>query len=170
MRSHFLARNWLVIYRLKRGTSNYYLRLHVLKVEEDLNDPIPTIIIASKDVDVIDIFYKASAVKDFRILVENEKLQTIWDTLDNMVVCLVLDLETFPIENLAFISIIKKIRPRLPVVVLSPLETLDFEDKLVEFGVFYRGSKPLCVQEVEQLIEGVDSIMMRNRDYLIASL
>jgi DNA-binding NtrC family response regulator len=135
-----------------------------------LEKSTPTVIIESDDESVIQMFRQASSLKGYKVLVEHEKLQAIWDTLDNIVVCFVIDLDVLGTESMAFINIIKKMRPRLPVVILSSEENQSSTKIMAEFGVFYRGIKPLCVQEVEHILEGVDSHLMRNRDYLSVSL
>ncbi len=138
--------------------------------KESYSQTIPTIVMTSDDDQVIDLFRRASTVKGFHLLVQRNKLQTIWETLERMVVCLVLDMDVLGAESLALISIINKIRPRLPVVILTSKEEYDAAKQLAEYGIFYRGVKPLSVQEIEHILHGVNSCAMRNRDYLLASL
>lgn len=155
---------------VKESPTDKWIRKIFNKAENNLSTSTPTIIIASSDAEIVGNFWQASIPKGYNVIIGNEKLQTIWDTLDNVVICLVLDLETFGNENLAFINIIKKIRPKLPVVILSSENKYEVAEKLAEFGIFYRGIKPLSVQEIEHIVEGIDSNLMRNKDKLIASL
>ena len=135
-----------------------------------MNKSTPTIVIASEDVEAVRGFQQASISKGYNVLVERGKLQAIRAILEHQVICLVLDLECFGSDSLAFMNIVKKIRPRLPIVVLSAEEKISSTRMLAEFGTFYRGVKPLSVQEIEHVVEGVDSNLMRNKDYLYASL
>jgi len=135
-----------------------------------LTDKRKVILVATEDPRVVQTFVRVLTERAYRLLVEKNKLRSIWRTLDNNVDCLVMDLKPSDEENAAFVNIIKKVRPRLPIVILSSDERFGSARMLAESGVFYRAFKPLRIEEIEQLIEGVDKIIMRNQDYLCASL
>jgi DNA-binding NtrC family response regulator len=136
----------------------------------DLTDTHKVILVASEDQHVVQVFGQAVTNSSYKLLVEKNKLRSVWEILSNRVACIVIDLKPHDEENAAFINIIKKIRPRLPIVIISAEEKYDSTDLLEESGVFYRTFKPLREEEIKQLMEGIDRIIQRNQDYLIASL
>ncbi|MBN1559392.1 hypothetical protein JW998_04035 [candidate division KSB1 bacterium] len=116
------------------------------------------------------VFGQVLVDSSYELLVETNKLQSVWEILSNHVACIVVDLKPLDEENAAFMKIIKKTRPRLPIVIISSEEKCGSTTFWEESGVFYRTFKPLRTEEIKQLMEGVDRIIQRNQDYLIASL
>ena len=127
------------------------------------------VIVASTDAKVTRIFSNILALKNYSILIAKEKLTVIWDALDSDVKCLVIDLESFFDEERVFINIIKKIRPRLPIVTIHA-ENREISDCQLETGIFYRALKPLRVQEIEHVVQAIDRKLLREQDCMSASL
>ncbi|MBN1479167.1 response regulator [candidate division KSB1 bacterium] len=121
------------------------------------------LILASDDAQVIDVFEQVLEKRAFRLLVEKNKLQGIWDTLDDNVACLVMDLDLPDDENMAFLKIVKKIKPRLPVVILFSEESSTMIRSLADISVFYRTFKPLRLDEIEQLMLGIEKLIARDK-------
>ncbi|MBN1464772.1 response regulator [candidate division KSB1 bacterium] len=135
-----------------------------------MTDQRKVLLVASEDRHVVQVFEHVLSDSSYELLVEKNKLQSVWEILENHVACIVMDLQPLDEENAAYINIIKKIRPRLPIVIISSEERYSSATMVEEFGVFYRTFKPLRIEEIEQLMAGVDRIIQRNQDYLIASL
>lgn len=128
------------------------------------------LVLASFDVQVIAVFEQVLQKSAFRLVIEKNKLQAIWDTFDDSVVCLVMDLDLRDAESLAFLKIVKKIRPRLPLVVLLTEETSIQSRSLAEIGIYYRTLKPLRLEEIVELMRGIEKVNERNNSYRHVSL
>ncbi len=129
-----------------------------------------TMIVVSNDPKVIHLFNDVLARKEYSILVPENRLQAIWHTLDTDIVCFVVDLSEKSEDELTFINIIKKVKPRLPVVTLYSEVKPNSNRQLAETGIFYRAVKPLRVQEIEQVVEAIERRLLREEDCMSTSL
>lgn len=118
-----------------------------------------SIVIASDDPDVANVIVNILGKKDYFMLITNSKLQALWKILNQELRCLIFDFELESESNLIFINIIKSIRPRLPIIVLSSDNSPDMIKQLTEAGIFYYALKPLIKDEMEQLIDAIDGLV-----------
>jgi len=65
----------------------------------------------------------------------------------------VLDLASEVESNLDLIGVVKRIKPRLPIIVLSKSTNLKTIRSLSEAGAFYCALKPVQIPEMEKVVE-----------------
>ncbi|NIA31011.1 MAG: response regulator [Actinobacteria bacterium] len=118
-----------------------------------------SIVIASDDPEVANVIVNILGKKDYFMLITNSKLQALWKLLNQELRCLIYDFELESDSNITFINIIKSVRPRLPIIVLSPDNSPEMIKQLTEAGIFYYALKPLIKDEMEQLIDAIDGLV-----------
>ncbi|MCI0493744.1 response regulator, partial [candidate division KSB1 bacterium] len=75
--------------------------------------------------------------------------------LEKEISLLILDLDQPQGPNFDSIDIIRKLRPRLPIIVLSADSSLEMLKILAQKGVFYTASKPIQAEEIEEVIQAI---------------
>jgi len=118
-----------------------------------------SIVIASDDPEVTNVIVSILGKKDYFMLITNSKLQALWKVLNQDLRCLIFDFELESDSNIIFINIIKSIRPRLPIIVLSSDNSPEMIKQLTEAGIFYYVLKPIIKDEMEQLIDAIDGLV-----------
>ncbi|NOY57869.1 MAG: response regulator [Calditrichaeota bacterium] len=118
-----------------------------------------SIVIASDDPEVANVIVNILGKKNYFMLITNSKLQALWKLLNQELRCLIYDFELESDSNITFINIIKSVRPRLPIIVLSPDNSPEMIKQLTEAGIFYYALKPLIKDEMEQLIDAIDGLV-----------
>lgn len=98
-----------------------------------------------------DLFLK----HDYAVFTEKSKIKSILKMLQQNIDLIMIDIDASVDFNLELIDIIKRTRPRLPIVVLSSDGTIDTLRKFIQAGVFYCALKPLEADEIEKLLEAV---------------
>ena len=117
-----------------------------------------SVVIATNDPLVVNPLSRVLMKKDWSILITKSKIQSILNILDREIAFFVLDFELPNNSNIDLISIIKTIRPRLPIIVLSEDSSFNTRKKLAKAGIFYHALKPIQVMEVEQIIEAIEEL------------
>jgi len=117
-----------------------------------------SVVIATNDPLVVNPLSQVLMKKDWCILITKSKIQSILNILDREIAFFVLDFELPNNSNIDLISIIKSIRPRLPIIVLSEDASFNTRRKLAKAGVFYQALKPIQVMEIEQIIGAIEEL------------
>ena len=112
-------------------------------------------IIASEDPIITDQIRGIIIKHGYSIISAKTALNSILKILEKQVDLLIIDLDFTQNNSLDLIKIIKKMRPRLPIVVLSEDFSLDTVRKFIELNVFYFAMKPIQIYEIEKVIEAI---------------
>lgn len=118
----------------------------------------PTVVIATNDPLLVNPISQILMKRDWCILITKSKMQSILNILDNDISFFILDFELSENSNIELISIIRAIRPRLPIVVLSDDSSIQTRKKLAQTGVFFHALKPVRVSEFEQIAEAIEKL------------
>ena len=121
------------------------------------------VIITSNDKETITQLTNILNDKEYMVLCEDSKVKSIIQVLDNEADFIILDMEAPNKLDLDIIAILQRVRPRLPVIVLSDDNSVDTFVKLKEFKVFYSAVKPVRDDELELVIERIKSLK-NNKD------
>jgi len=123
---------------------------------------IKSSIIVSSDPAVINLMTEILMQHDFTVTIEKSIIKFISSVLEKEINLLILDLDSPQGLHFDSIDIIRKLRPRLPIIVLLMDESLDVLKKLVPKGVFYTALKPIQREEIEEVIQAVIQSPRRN--------
>ncbi len=89
---------------------------------------------------------------DYTVTIEKSVLKFISLLLEQEVDLLILDLDSPDEKNFDSIDIIRKLRPRLPIIALSKNHSLELLKELVQKGIFYAAQKPVLAEEIEEML------------------
>lgn len=114
-----------------------------------------SVVIASEDADVVSQIQELLLTRNYTPIIEKSALKCIAKVLDQEQHFLILDLDRSKSNFLDLIGIIKKTRPRLPIVTLSSDNSIQTLRALTEAGVFFCLLKPTHSEEIEKVLEAV---------------
>ena len=98
------------------------------------------------------------------ILDLSKKIKSILKILDQEIEFLILDMDFPQNSNMDLIDIIRRTRPRLPIIVLSEDNSLKTVRKFAQAGVFYCALKPVQVEEKEKVLEALNRLRQKQVD------
>lgn len=119
-------------------------------------------IIASEDTSVINQMTDILLQHDFTITIEKSIMKIISKLLECNINLLILDLDSPQSINFDSIDIIRKLRPKLPIIVLSTDNSLETLKALAQKGIFYSTTKPIETDEIQEVLEGVGQFYRKN--------
>lgn len=93
---------------------------------------------------------------DYTVTIEKSILKFICNILDKEINLLILEMDVPKTFILDSIEIIRKIRPRLPIIVVMADTSLDALKTMVQKGVFYTAIKPLQSEDLTEVIKALD--------------
>ena len=112
-------------------------------------------IIVSEDASVVNQLTDILMQHDYTVTIEKSIVKFISSMLEKEISLLILDLDQPQGANFDSIDIIRKLRPRLPIIVLSADSSLEMLKILAQKGVFYTASKPIQAEEIEEVIQAI---------------
>lgn len=124
---------------------------------------IRSVVILTEDSDVINQLGKTFMSHDYSIIIEKSKIKSIIKILEQHIDLIILDTEDFETSIIDLISIIRKTRPRLPIVVISEDNSIQMLRTLAQLGVFYCIIKPVRPSEIEKVLEAIDRFENRRK-------
>jgi len=131
---------------------------------------IKSSIIVSADASVINPMTDILMQYDYTITIEKSIIKFISSMLEKEISLLILDLDQPEGPNFDSIDIIRKLRPRLPIIVLSADGSLDMLKMLAQKGVFYTAIKPIITEEIEEVIQAIANSHNKNGKILYQTI
>lgn len=126
-------------------------------------------LILSSDISLINQVNEMLLSRNMSVYIEKSRISSIWSVLMQDVEFMVIDIDSFSEENIDYIKIIKKIRPKLPLVVLSQDNSVESHSKLKEMGIFYISIKPVDQLEFSMVIDAVKLLHTKKSDTLVSN-
>lgn len=111
-----------------------------------------TVILASPDVEVVETVRPLLQDLGYSCIVMNKGSKVLLELLAQDVHLVILDLELDGMSGLEIIPLIKELRPRLPVVVVSDDDSFETGKEVAKFGVWYFLVKPVNSNVIYNLI------------------
>ena len=101
-----------------------------------------------------DIFLK----NNYSLYIEKSKIKSILKLLQQEINLIMIYIDGSLNFNLELIDIIKRTRPRLPIIILSNDSTVETLRDFIQAGVFYYALKPIDDDEIYRLLETVGHV------------
>jgi len=114
------------------------------------------IIVAATDTNVINALNTILIDRNYSILIENSNTSALLKVLDQNIELLIVDLDMSKNTGLDFIQIVRKTRPRLPIIVLSENPTIETIQEILNMGVYYWTFKPVLPNEINKFIDAIE--------------
>ncbi len=115
-----------------------------------------SVVVATDNPEIINALSSILMKKDSSLLITKSKLHSIFKILTQEVAYVILDYELDDNSNLELINIIRKIRPNLPIIIISEDNSERTISKTAEMGIFYYVLKPLQQEEIERVIDAAE--------------
>ncbi|MBN2010561.1 response regulator [candidate division KSB1 bacterium] len=112
-------------------------------------------VIVTEDLDVINTLSNLLIQLDYSILIEKSKMKSISKILESKTDLVFLDIGLSHYSILDLINIIKLMRPRLPIIVLSDDNSTELMKSIAELGILYCALKPIQQEEMQFLLSKV---------------
>ncbi|MBN2413445.1 response regulator [candidate division KSB1 bacterium] len=116
------------------------------------------IIVAASDTNVINALNTILIDRNYSILVEHSNTSAILKVLDEKIELLIVDLDMNINTTVDFIRIVRKTRPRLPIIVLSENPKIETIQEILNMGVYYWTFKPVLPNEINKFIDAIEVI------------
>jgi len=119
---------------------------------------VRSMLLVAEDENLIQQVSNQFSKHNYSVVIENSKIKSILKMLQQNIDLIMIDIDVTVNLNLDLIDIIRRTRPRLPIVVLSSDGTIDTLRKYIQAGVFYCALKPLDADEIVKLLEAVSHV------------
>lgn len=117
-----------------------------------------SVVLSSKDPHVKNPLKEFFNERGYQVIIEGQGSSALLKTLEKPVDLFINDFPEDGDLNLDIIEIIRKMKPRVPIVVLCANTSLAIIRKLSEAGVFYCAMKPIQIGEMEKVVEAVERL------------
>ena len=115
-------------------------------------------VVSSADSHVRAFFKAFFKAKDYKVTIENHGSRALLKVLENPVDLFIHDVPMKNELNLDIIEIIRKVKPRVPIIVLCENTSIKIVRTFAEVGVFYCAMKPIQLGEIEKVIEAIERL------------
>jgi len=123
-----------------------------------------SVVVATHDFAVRDVLDRFFTNRNYSVSFEQMGSKAILKLLEKPIDIFILDLDDDDNSTLDIIEVIRRTRPRLPIVVLSDSTSLDRVRRLSEAGVFYCAMKPVQIMEIEKVVEALERYRQNQRN------
>ena len=117
------------------------------------------IVVATIDQNIEEVLSNSLGKKAFEVSFLRKASDVLLTILEEDLDLLIFDLELSGISGIDLIPIIRKSRPRLPLIVISNDFTYQVRKMVAQEGVTYQIFKPVNVRELSQVLETTQSIL-----------
>ncbi|MFQ5769949.1 MAG: response regulator [bacterium] len=115
-----------------------------------------TILLATSDNYLKDKLLSVLSDKDFPVEVVNTCKEVFETLVDYNFDVVIFDPEIGKLEELDAVQLIKKIRPKTPIIVVSDETSYETGVKIAEMGVYFRMGKPINEKITKELMKNVE--------------
>jgi len=98
----------------------------------------------------------------YKVRFVQKGISVLIEILDNDVDLLILDLELAGVMGVEILPVIRRLRPRLPVILITDDFTHRIRKIAAELGITYQAYKPMSKNETEAIISATEKIVEKN--------
>ena len=119
------------------------------------------VLIATNDIGVGDFILPYFSKYGYQSTILNRAAEIILTIMDVDYDLIVLDLDLADLSGAEIIPILKKLRPNVPIIILSNGENFKQGGEIVQNGVVCRLQKPLTAIDIESIVKVVEKSKSR---------
>jgi len=124
-----------------------------------MNKEKKRILIGTLDYEIIKNLGRGFACTDYKIRYAQKGIDVLLEILDNEIDLLILDLELAGIMGIEMLPVIRRLRPRLPVVLIADDYTQKIRKIAAEQGVLYQAFKPISTSETDAIVSASNNVI-----------
>ena len=117
------------------------------------------VVVATIDRNIEDLFFKGLGNNGLEVTFLRKASDVLLTILEEDLDLLIVDLELSGISGIDLIPIIRKSRPRLPLIVISNDFTYQVRKMVAQEGVTYQIFKPVNVGELSEVLKTTQNIL-----------
>lgn len=111
------------------------------------------IVVASRDPAVLDLFRQAVPRETADIVIVDTATGMLLEQFEADYHLGVMDLDVPCGDNAAMVAVVRRLRPKLPLIVLSSDPSIEFGSRIVQEGVAYYDVKPVDPATLRHILE-----------------
>lgn len=124
---------------------------------------IESVVVAAENPVLINQVSNILMQHDYSIIIEKSAIKSIRKILEQEIDILILDLDSRNNSNMDLINVIRRMRPRLPIIVLSEDDSIATVRELAQAGVFYCALKPIQISEIEKVLKALEKVIKKDK-------
>ena len=117
------------------------------------------VVVATIDRNIEDLFFEGLEDDELEVTFLRKASDVLLTILEEDLDLLIVDLELSGISGIDLIPIIRKSRPRLPLIVISNDFTYQVRKMVAQEGVTYQFFKPVNIGELTEVLKTTQSIL-----------
>lgn len=121
-----------------------------------------TIVIGTFDYHVFENLNSKLAGSNYDIRFVQRGVKILLEILDHEIDLLILDLDLAGVMGIEILPVIRRLRPRLPVILITDDMNTRIRKMAAELGVTYQAYKPINIAQTEAIISATERLMERN--------
>ncbi len=121
-----------------------------------------TIVIGTFDYQVFENLNSKLAGSNYDVRFVQRGVKILLEILDHDVDLLILDLDLAGVMGVEVLPVIRRLRPRLPVILITEDMNARIRKMAAELGVTYQAYKPINTAQTEAIISATERLMQRN--------
>ena len=130
--------------------------------ENKNNQKKKLIVVGTIDFGVVEGLKERMNGANYEVHFVQKGISVLVEILDNEVDLLILDLELAGIMGVEILPVIRRLRPRLPVILITDDFTHRIRKIAAELGITYQAYKPISPNETEAIISATESIVEKS--------
>ncbi|RPI00973.1 MAG: response regulator [Calditrichaeota bacterium] len=120
-----------------------------------------TIVIGTFDYQVFANLNSKLSGANYDIRFVQRGVKILLEILDNDIDLLILDLDLAGVLGIEILPVIRRLRPRLPVILITEDVNTRIRKMAAELGVTYQAYKPMTNAETEAIVSATERLMER---------
>ncbi len=121
-----------------------------------------TIVIGTFDYHVFESLNAKLAGSNYNVRFVQRGVKVLLEILDYDADLLILDLDLAGVMGIEILPVIRRLRPRLPVILITEDMNLRIRKMAAELGVTYQAYKPINIAQTEAIVSATERLMERN--------
>ena len=123
------------------------------------SDKMKLIVVGTIDFGVVEGLKQRLNGENYEVRFVQKGISVLIEILDNDVDLLILDLELAGVMGVEILPVIRRLRPRLPVILITDDFTHRIRKIAAELGITYQAYKPMSQNETEAIISATEKIV-----------
>ena len=117
------------------------------------------IVVGTIDFGVVEGLKQRLNGENYEVRFVQKGISVLIEILDNDLDLLILDLELAGVMGVEILPVIRRLRPRLPVILITDDFTHRIRKIAAELGITYQAYKPMSQNETEAIISATEKIV-----------
>ncbi|MBN2000295.1 response regulator [candidate division KSB1 bacterium] len=134
-----------------------------MRIGKNQSEEKERIVIGSIDYDVIRALGRRFNSDEYELVFVQKGVNILHEILEKEVDMLILDLEISGTMNVEILPVIRRLRPKLPIVLITDDFTHQIRQVAAQLGVTYQAFKPMSDNETDAIVSATSQIIQKSK-------